>query len=69
MDCSGCDVSSCVCVDLSGAVVDISGVVVEAKLVVALPPSDEEDNELCPICKKAWLDKEYSDSESDSDGD
>jgi len=73
MDCSGCDVSSCVCVDLSGVVVDVSGAVVEvteglAKLILALPPSDddEEDKELCPVCKKAWV-EEYSDSDSDGD--
>jgi hypothetical protein len=71
MDCSGCDVSSCSC-DVSGCVVDVSGAVVEVtealeKLILALPLSDdEEDNELCPVCKKAWV-EEYSDSESDGD--
>jgi hypothetical protein len=70
MDCSGCDVSSCACVvDLSGAVVDVSGAVVEMAEVLAklvLPSSDDEDCELCPICKKAWVEE---DSDSDSDGD
>jgi hypothetical protein len=68
MDCSGCDVSSCAgVVDLSGAVVDLSGAVVEmieALAKLSLPPSDEEDIELCPVCKKAWV-EEYSDSDSD----
>jgi hypothetical protein len=71
MDCSGCDVSSCACVvDLSGAVVDLSGAVIEmieALAKLSLPQSDEEEDiELCPVCKKPWV-EEYSDSDSDGD--